>query len=136
MCSLGDGGHELAFEVGREYGVQERVGARVDREEEDEQYLALGDVDERVPDERGEAEKDNGRGAHEVRADQYGYLTGHGRLARGRVSGLVAQRHVDLNVTEQYQQEGGGRERQQREHVAHAAQVNGVHGQADAANYS
>jgi len=48
------------------------------------------------------------------------------------VSGLVAQRRVDLHVTEQHQQERGRGERQQREHVTHATRARSVHRQADA----
>jgi len=90
-CSLGYGGEGFASETGREYGVEERVGARVDWLEEDEQYFGLCHVDERVAEQCGEAEEDDGRGAREVSADQHGYLAGHGRLPLGRVSGLVAQ---------------------------------------------
>lgn len=97
-CSLGDGWEGFASETGREYGVEERVGARVDGIEEHEQYLWLGDVDERVAEQCGEAEEDDRSGASEVCADQNGYLAGHGRLALGRVSGLVAKWHVNLNV--------------------------------------
>jgi len=90
-CSLGDGREGFASETGREYGVEERVGARVDGVEEHEQYFGLGDVDERVAQQCGETEEDDRSRAREVCADQHGYLAGHGRLALGRVSSLVAQ---------------------------------------------
>lgn len=126
--SLGDGGEGFAPEAGGEYGVQERVGARVDGIEEHEQYFGVGDVDQRVAEQRGEAEEYDGRGARKVRADQHEHLAGHGRLALGRVSGLVAQRRVYLHVAEWHQHERAGREREQREHVARAAQTGRVHG--------
>lgn len=132
MHSLGNGREGFASEAAGEYGVQERVGARVDRVEEYQKHFGLGEIDERVADERGEAEEYHGRGAREVRAHQHQYLARHRRLALDRVPGLVAQGHVDLHVAEQHQQERGGRERQQREHVAHAARANRVHRQADA----
>lgn len=131
-CSLGDCREGFASETGCEYGVEERVGARVDGVEEDEQYFWLGDVDERIAEQCGEAEEDDGRGAREVGADQDGYFAGHWSLPFGSVTGLVAQWHVDLHVTEQHQQERGRPERQQCEHVAHAARACGVHRQADA----
>lgn len=127
--SLGDGGEGVTSEASGKYGVQERVGARVDGVEEDEQYFGVGDVDERVAEQRGEAEEYHGRRAHEVGADQHEYLAGHRRLALGRVPGLVAQRRVDLHVAEQHQQERAGPEQQQREHVAHGDDAGRVHGQ-------
>ena len=62
--------HEVLVELLREESVQERVGARVKWEEEDEEDLRLGDGDQGVAECRRQSEERDREEAREVGEDE------------------------------------------------------------------
>lgn len=71
----------------RHDGVQIRIGARVDRVEENQENFRLGHANKRITGQSRNAEKRNGRPRREVGEHQQSELLRH----RHFVAGLVAQ---------------------------------------------
>ena len=71
----------------RQYCVQVRVGAGIQRIDKDEQNFRMGYVDQRVTDHCSQSEESNGRQAGQISEDQQGHFFGHFgvRVRRKRV---------------------------------------------------
>lgn len=127
---------QVAAVLLREQRVQVRVGARVERVEEHQQYLRLGHVDERVAGERGKPEERDRRPARKVREHQQRHALGHRHVGPGHGRDRLAapaNRHVHLRVARAYHHERHAVEHEQREQVQLVRERGVVHGQADAA---
>lgn len=128
---------QVAAVLLREQRVQVRVGARVERVKEHQQYLRLGHVDQRVAGQRGQAEERDRGPAREVREHQQRHALGHRHVGTGHGRHRLAaapDRHVHLRIARAYHHECHAVEHEQREQVQLVRERRVIHGQADAAN--
>ena len=115
-----------------EDGVEERVGAGVERKEQHQQDLGVGHGDEWTVQHSWHGIEGNGCHAQEVGEDEHSHALGDVGVLAGR--GVVGVVHgaVDLDVAGTDHQESQDVEHQHRDDVHLVHQVLGVHWQADA----
>lgn len=97
---------EIPSEGAGEEGVQEGVGAGVDRVEEDQQEFGVWDGDERELEGGRDGEEGNGSHADEVGEDEDGHALGHAGVGVGWRWRGVADGQVDAEVTHAHAEEG------------------------------
>lgn len=122
---------EIPPEGAREEGVQEGVGARVDRVEEDQQEFGVWDGDERELEGGGDGKEGDGSHADKVSEDEDGHALGHAGIGVGRCGRGVTDGQVDAEVTAAHTDEGQDVEEEERHHIDLRHQRLHVHGQAD-----
>ena len=113
-------------------GVQEGVGARVDRVEENQQDFGIWDGDERELEGGWDGKEGDGSHADEVGEDEDGHALGHAGVGVGRRGRGVVDGQVDAEVTAAHTEEGQDVEEEERHHIDLRHQRLHVHGQADA----
>lgn len=122
---------EIPPEGAREEGVQEGVGARVDRVEEDQQEFGVRDADERELEGGWDSKEGDGSHADKVSEDEDGHALGHTGVGVRRCRRGVADGQVDAEVAAAHTEEGHDVEDQEGHHVDLSLQGLHVHGQAD-----
>lgn len=122
---------EILPEGAGEEGVQEGVGAGVDRVEEHQQEFGVRDGDEGELEGGRDGEEGDGGHADEVGEDENGHALGHAGVGVGWCRRGVADGQVDAEVTAAHAEEGQDVEEEQRHHIDLRHHRLHVHGQAD-----
>ena len=123
---------QVLVELLREERVQEGVGARVEREEEDEEDLRLGDGDERVAERGGEAEERDREETREVGEDEQRHALGDVGVVRADDAIVDVHLAVHVEVARADGDESGGVDEEQGEDVHLVDGARRLHRQADA----
>lgn len=97
---------EIPPEGAGEEGVQEGVGAWVDRVEENQQEFGVRDGDERELEGGRGGKEGDGSHADEVGEDEHGHALGHEGVGVGRHWRRVVDGQVDAEVTAAHTEEG------------------------------
>lgn len=122
--------HTVLLELFGENGIQERVAAGVERQDEDREDLGLFQSDELQSEGRGEGEESDGGPADEVGEDEQSHPLGDARVVG--VPGLrAADGAVHLEVTAHEDEEGHAVDEHEQDDVGEAGRSRGgLEGQA------
>lgn len=96
-----------------EDGVQERIGARVDREEEDQQDFGVGDGDERDLERSGDGKEGDGSHAEEVGEYEHSHALGDLGVGVPPWDVWALQRQIYQHVADAHNDEGAHIEEQE-----------------------